>query len=87
MVELRESLQEIFRDLFEDDDLILRDAMTANDLDGWDSLAHINLIIAVESKLGIRFATAEISELKGPAQNVGTFIKLIDKKLRGIPSR
>lgn len=82
MAELRERVQEIFRDVFEDDDLILRDSMTAHDVDGWDSLAHINLIIAVESELGIRFAAAEISELKEPTQNVGTFLKLIEEKLR-----
>ena len=85
MAELRDRIQEIFRDIFEDDDLVLRDSMTAHDLEGWDSLAHINLIIAVESELGIRFATAEISALKGPAQNVGTFVNLIETKLRGMP--
>jgi acyl carrier protein len=84
MTSLRERVQQIFRDTFEDDSLILEDSMTAHDVDGWDSLAHINLIIAVESELGIRFATAEISGLKDPSQNVGTFLKLIEEKLRGI---
>ena len=82
MAELRERVQEIFRDIFEDDELILRDSMTAHDVDGWDSVAHINLIIAIESELGIRFAAAEISGLKEPAQNVGAFLKLIEEKLR-----
>ena len=44
--------------------IVLQDEMTAADVDGWDSLAHINLIIAVERKLGIKFATAEISRMK-----------------------
>jgi len=55
--------------------------MTAADVDGWDSLAHINLIIAVERKLGIKFATAEISRMKEPDQNVGTFLRLIESKV------
>ncbi len=83
MDDSRERVQTIFRDLFEDDELILRDSMTAHDVEGWDSLAHINLIIAIESELGIRFAAAEISGLKEPSQNVGTFLELIRSKLRG----
>jgi len=81
MSEVRERVQSIFRDVFDDQDLVLTDGMTAADIDGWDSLAHINLIIAIEQKLGIRFATAEISRLKEPGQNVGSFLKLIERKL------
>lgn len=81
MNDLRDRIQQIFRDLFEDDELVLRDSMTAHDVEGWDSLAHINLIIAIESELGIRFAAAEISGLKEPSQNVGTFLKLIEAKM------
>ena len=82
MDSLRERLQTIFRDVFEDDNLVLRDSMTAHDVEGWDSLAHINLIIAVEQELRIRFAAAEISRLKEPAQSVGTFLDLLKEKLR-----
>lgn len=87
MAELRERVQGIFRDVFEDDGLILRDDMTSRDVDGWDSLAHINLIIAVESELGIRFAAAEISKLKEHTQNVGSFLALIEAKLRAPAGR
>jgi acyl carrier protein len=76
----REKLQTVFRNVFSDDELVLRDSMTAADVDGWDSLAHINIIIAVEKYFGIRFATAEISGLKGDGQNIGTFLQLIEKK-------
>ncbi len=55
--------------------------MTAVDVDGWDSLAHINLIIALERKLGIKFATAEISRMKEPGQNVGSFRRLVEAKV------
>jgi acyl carrier protein len=81
MADLRERVQAIFRQVFNDPSIVLRDDMTAADIDGWDSLAHINLIIAVEKGLGIKFATAEISKMKEPDQNVGTFIKLIANKV------
>ncbi len=75
------TLQDIFREVFNDPGLVLEDHMTAGDVDGWDSLAHINLIIAVERKLKIKFATAEISRIKEPDQNVGTFLKLVESKV------
>ena len=81
MDELRTALQDLFRDVFGDDSIGLQDSMTAADVDGWDSLMHINLIIAVEKRFGIRFATAEISGLKDEGQNVGTFLALIATKV------
>jgi acyl carrier protein len=81
MDDVRDVLQEVFRDVFKDASLVLRDDMTAEDILGWDSLTHINLIIAVERRLGIKFATAEISLTKEPGQNVGSFIRLTEGKL------
>ena len=81
MNDLLEPLQDVFRDVFDDDELIVAEETTAADVDGWDSLMHINLIIAVEKRFGIAFATAEISNLKGIDQNVGTFRQLIANKL------
>lgn len=81
MNDVRERLQAIFREVFEDPTLVLEDQMTAADVDGWDSLAHINLIIAVERQMGVRFATAEISRMKEPGQNVGAFVRLVASKL------
>jgi acyl carrier protein len=78
-----DQLQTVFRSVFGDDEISLRKEMTADDIDGWDSLAHINLIIAVEKHFKIRFATAEISGLKEEGQNVGTFAALIAKKVEG----
>jgi acyl carrier protein len=80
MPDIRERVQDIFREVFDDPAIVLRDDMTAADVDGWDSLAHINLIIAVERKLGIKFATAEISRMKEAGQNVGSFLRLIQAK-------
>lgn len=87
MSDVRERVEGIFRELFEDDDLVLKETMTASDVEGWDSLAHINLIIAVESEFRIRFAAAEISDLKGPGQTVGSFLDLVRKKSREAPAR
>jgi acyl carrier protein len=86
---VRERLQMVFRTVFNDDAITLRDEMSANDIEDWDSLQHINLIIAVEKSFGIRFATAEISGLKDPGQNVGTFAQLIERKLKtsGLPAQ
>jgi acyl carrier protein len=78
---VREQVQGVFRGVFHDPSLVLRDEMTAQDIFGWDSLTHINLIIAVERKLGIKFATAEISRTKEPGENVGSFIRLAEGRL------
>jgi acyl carrier protein len=77
----REQMQTVFRNVFNDDEITLRDEMTADDVEGWDSLAHINLIIALEKHFKIKFATAEISGLKADGQNIGTFTQLVQKKL------
>lgn len=79
----RPDLQEVFRDVFDDSELTITDATTAEDVPGWDSLTHINLIIAIERKFGIKFATAEISNLKADGQNIGSLVSLISKKAQG----
>ena len=81
MEDLTDQMQDVFRDVFDDEELTLADEMTALDIDGWDSLMHINLIIAVERRFGVKFATAEISGLKADDQNVGTFCQLVAKKV------
>lgn len=83
MASLRDEVQAIFRDVFDDDTIVLRDEMTADDVDGWDSLMHINLIIAVEKRLGVKFTIAEVSGMKASGQNVGTFLALVQKKVGG----
>ncbi|HKQ96746.1 MAG TPA: acyl carrier protein [Candidatus Polarisedimenticolia bacterium] len=74
-------MQEVFRTVFDDDAIVLRDEMTSADIDGWDSLMHINLMVAVERRFRVKFATAEIAALKGDGQNVGTFLRLVSTKL------
>ena len=69
-------LNAIFQDIFDDPSLEVRDNMSAADVEGWDSLSHINLIAAVEKEFKIRLVTAEVRRLN----NVGDFIVLISKK-------
>ena len=58
--EVTKKLQEIFRDVFDDDSIVLFDEMTSNDVEDWDSLSHINLISDIEANFGITFTTDEI---------------------------
>lgn len=71
------ALTEVFHDVFDDDSIVLSDAMTAADVPDWDSQNHINLILAAENRFGIRFRTAELDSLK----NVGEFVALIESRL------
>lgn len=76
-MDVKEKLQEVFQDVFDDDEIELTDETTADDIDAWDSLTHVQLIVAVEKAFGLKFSTVEVMKLK----NVGEFIALIDKKL------
>jgi acyl carrier protein len=75
--QIYEKLTGIFRDVFDDDSIVLNPAMTAKDIPEWDSFNHINIITATEMALSIRFTSAEIERLA----NVGDFVGLIRKKL------
>jgi acyl carrier protein len=68
----------VFRDVFDDESLELRPAMTAKDIAGWDSFNHINLILATETEFGVKFGTAEVESL----QNVQSFADLVQAKLQ-----
>lgn len=76
-MEIKDTLQEIFRDILDLGDLVLENETSANDIEGWDSLAHINLVVAIEKKYNIRFALGELQELK----NIQDMIFLIEKKI------
>jgi acyl carrier protein len=70
------ALQPIFREVFENKDLVITEHSNASTVDGWDSLAHVNLIMAVESAFNVRFALGELEEL----QCVGDMVALIERK-------
>jgi acyl carrier protein len=71
-------LTPIFHQVFEDDSIVLKREITADDIDGWDSLSHINLVLAIEMAFKIRFALGELQALK----NVGDMVDLIERKLK-----
>jgi acyl carrier protein len=62
--------------VFNDDSIVINNELSAKDLAEWDSMNHVNIIIAVEAEFNIRFSNDEISELK----NVGELIDLIKNK-------
>lgn len=70
-------LTTVFRDLFDDDSITLRPGLTSADIPDWDSFNHINLIVAVEARFGIKFQTAELESM----QTVGHLADLIQSKL------
>lgn len=74
----KDRLQEVFQTVFEDDEIEISNDTTADDIDAWDSLTHVQLIVAVEKEFGLKFSTVEVMKLK----NVGDFIALIEKKLQ-----
>lgn len=70
-------LQEIFRDTFDDDELIINNETTADDIDDWDSLTQIQLILEIEKEFKIKFTVDEIKQ----ASNVGEFAQIIKGKI------
>ena len=76
-------LQDLFRQVFGDDSIVLQDSTTADEIDGWDSMMHINLIIAIEKRFGVKFAAAEIGGLKAEGQDVGALVRLLERKMAG----
>lgn len=71
-------IQDIFRDIFNDNTIVITDDTSADDIDEWDSFNHINLVAAIEVSFNIKFALGELQEL----ENVGDMIRLmLDSKL------
>lgn len=70
-------VQDIFRDVFDQCDLLITRQSNASTIDDWDSLAHINLITAIEKKFKIKFALSELKEL----ETVGDMLDLVQTKI------
>ena len=70
-------LTSIFHDVFDDDSIILTPQLSAKDVDGWDSLMHIRLILTVERAFKVKFSTSEIGKL----ENVGGLVTLIKDRV------
>ena len=76
-MDILKKLEVIFRDVFDDEDIILTNETTANDIEDWDSLAQINLLIAIKKEFKINFDLEEVSKYK----NVGDIINAIKEKV------
>ena len=72
-----EKLTVIFRDIFDDEDIEIIDNTTARDIEDWDSLEQINLLVAMENEFGIKIPLAEVSKLENVGQMVDLVAKLI----------
>ena len=75
--QIYESIAEIMRDVFDSDDVVIGPQTTAHDVPGWDSQAHVMLILATEQRFGIRFRASEFDQL----HNVGELVAAILSKL------
>jgi len=77
MSDVQERLTSLFRTTFGDEGIVLRDDMTADDVAGWDSVSHIQLVFAVEDEFGIRLSTKDLEGL----ENVGSLLRTIERRL------
>ncbi len=75
---IQDEVADVIRDVLDNPDLDIGPQTSANQVEGWDSLNHINIVVAVEQKFGIKFKTAEIELLR----NVGEFVDLVQQKLK-----
>lgn len=75
--DLYDRLNDVFRHVLDDDSIVLTPETTAGDVDGWDSMNHIFIVVELEKRLGVKFQAAEMEELK----NVGELAALVRSKL------
>ncbi len=78
MKEVMKTLNAIFREVFDDATLVIDEHTTANDIEDWDSLEQINLILACQERFGLTFDMSEVERMK----NVGDMAEMIERKLR-----
>jgi acyl carrier protein len=75
--QIYQRLTEIFQEVFDEDSIEVTPKLSADDVDGWDSLTHIRLILTIEKVFKIKFSTSEIGKL----ENVGDLVALIQAKV------
>ena len=75
--EVYSKLNEVFQDVFDDDSIEVHDSTTADDIEDWDSLEHINLVVAVEKMFNIKFNMGEVNNMK----NVGEMVDIILQRI------
>jgi acyl carrier protein len=74
--EILNQITDIMRDVFDEDDLEVSEETSAEDVEEWDSLSHVRLIVAIERKFGFKFKNSEIESLK----NVGDLVNMVETK-------
>lgn len=74
---IKEQLETIYREVFDNDEIVLKEEMTANDIEEWDSLTHLRLIMQVEKTFKVKFTTSEMKKMN----NVGVLIDFVLKKI------
>ncbi|MFI3202011.1 MAG: acyl carrier protein [Eubacteriales bacterium] len=75
--EILEAINKVFWDVFDDEDLVIIETTTAEDIEDWDSLEHINLIVAIEDQFQMKFTMGEVTGMK----NVGEMISIIAERI------
>ena len=75
--EIYERLNKVFRDIFDDESIVVKPETTSADIEDWDSLEHINLIVAVEQEFGMKFNMNEVTTMK----NVGEMVNIIQSRV------
>ena len=75
--EVFEKLNGVFCEVFDDEDIVIGEDTTADDIEDWDSLEHITLVAAVESEFDVKFSMGQVMTLK----NVGEMVDLILSKI------
>ena len=78
--QLRQQLAVVLQDVLGKGDIVISPGITADQIEGWDSLSHVRIIIAVESHFNISIPTIQIPELR----NVDEFVSLIEEKVKGV---
>ncbi len=74
--EIYERLNNVFRDIFDDETIVVNADTTSADIEDWDSLEHINLIVAIEQEFGMKFNMNEVTSMK----NVGEMVDIITSR-------
>ncbi|MCQ2512467.1 MAG: acyl carrier protein [Lachnospiraceae bacterium] len=74
--QINNRLNGVFQEVFDDEDLFIDDDTNADSIDDWDSMEHINLVVAVEEEFGMKFSMDEIAEM----QNVGDMVEIIKER-------
>ncbi len=75
-VEIIAKIEQVFRDIFDEEELTINNETTAEDIEDWDSLAHINLVVSIEKEFDVKFALGELQALR----NVGDMVDLVIRK-------